>query len=157
MVGSGQGAFEGEVLLDHMGAERRRGDGNGDALGVVRQADPEPEGVGQGRHGGQVGVPGRRRIFGRAVEDHDLFRKCPTPGGGREGGAEGLAARRAPGVGKSESQDRQGVLDLLQGAHAGRQDDVATALAGLQQERPIGDFAGRHLQGPEAQVVDQES
>ena len=60
------------MLLDDAGAERDRGDRDGDRPRVIRQADRHAPALGHGRDRPQVDRLGRRRVGARALEQRDL-------------------------------------------------------------------------------------
>jgi len=67
VIRAGKIAIQGEVFFDHRRTQRRGGDGNGDAGGMVGIAHRQAERLVQCRHGAQIHFREGRRIFGGAV------------------------------------------------------------------------------------------
>lgn len=81
MIGAGQAAVEGEVLLDEFCDACHGGYRDQDAFGVIGVADGQPESLGKGVHAAQIDLGEGRRVLGGAVQQGDVAVQARTPVG----------------------------------------------------------------------------
>ena len=120
MIGPGEAAVEGEVLLHHAGAEGDGGRRHVDAQAMVREAHRDAEGVAHRGHRAQVHAARRRRVEGGALEQDDVA----VAGGGA-------------------STERVG--DVLVAGEAGGEDHGTAPGRRMADEGQVHDLEGRDL------------
>ena len=150
------------MLLDHARAERGGRERDSRAQGVVRIADPHAEPLGHGGQGAQVHGLDRGRVLGGAVHEHDTFGHGRLPFRRRQ---RRLHLRHSPRLARprqAEGHDRQGLGHLVQGRHAGGNEQRPAHPRGLQQHGAPGqvarpDLDRRHVEAcQEVQAVHVE-
>jgi hypothetical protein len=119
MVRAGQGAVEGEMLLDDASTESRGGDIGGNPLRVVAETYAGASERAQGLHSAQIHGLHRRGILRGAVQKDDVI-------------AAYTALLKNP----------YGRLHLVEDRHARREDDAAAFGRNLAQIREVRNLAG---------------
>ena len=121
MIGPGTAAAEGQVLLDHTGAQRHRRQRDLGSQGVVGKAHRDIKNLRHRGHCAQIRVRRMGGIIADAVQEN-----------------EGLRSRLAQGI------HRQ--LHLVQGGHPGGQDDRLVEACDVLKQPGVGQFTGRDFE-----------